>query len=113
MSASRSATIGPWARPVPIPQDFLIAKQERASGIITLPLNVWWSEPDRSFDLSIEEDVRRVYVLVLSEGTEDDISKFIDPKKLIDLWSDLLLPTHVQKAWEAWFRKNEVDIECL
>jgi hypothetical protein len=110
MVSPRSAKVGPASRPVAIPEDFSSRERKPASGRVTLPLHIWWSEPERSFDLSRTEDLRRVYGLVLAEGTEEDVLHFIDPTILIAIWSDLLLPTYVERAWEAWFEENGISV---
>jgi hypothetical protein len=40
------------------------------------------------------------YQLVLAEGDADDISTFVDGTLLIDLWSEMFLPTEILKAWQ-------------
>ena len=37
----------------------------------------------------------RVYEIASSEGTDDDIRRFIDVDQLVDLWDDLWLAPHV------------------
>ena len=101
----RSALVGPQARVVAIPKNFFAnLAVERPSGKIILPLHVWWSEPSRVFDLSVAEDLRRAYGLILAEGTEADVRQFIDPSLLMEIWDDLLLPIYVRDAWEKALR---------
>jgi transcriptional regulator with XRE-family HTH domain len=75
---------------------------EKAAGVVELPLRVQWSGPRRSYDLADRDDRRRVYELVLREGTDDDIRRFVRLADLEDLLDELLLPSHVRAAWEAW-----------
>jgi len=104
MDRARSATVGPQARHVAIPKDFFSDPPlGKSRGVVTLPLHVWWSEPARTFDLSVAEDLRRAYGLILAEGTETDVREFINPELLMEVWDELLLPVNVRAAWEEAF----------
>ena len=105
MAATRSATVGPAARPVAIPEQFLSNSDARARGEISLPLHISWSDPRRSFDLDDRSQLIRAYGLVLAEGTEADVLRFIDPAVLLSIWNELLIPRHVQLTWGAAFSK--------
>lgn len=93
-------------RPPAIPDDADDPSVEKASGLVELPLRVQWSGPRRSFDLDDRNDRRRVYELVLREGTEDDVRRFIRLADLEDLWDELVLPDHVRAAWESWVNQQ-------
>jgi hypothetical protein len=41
----------------------------------------------------------RVYEVVLREGTERDIRRYIDGVLLVDLWDELVLPREIREAW--------------
>jgi hypothetical protein len=103
MATTRSETVGPAARPVAIPERFLTDGTAQIRGEVILPLHIWWSESDRSFDLDDRQQLIRAYGLVLAEGTEADVLRFIDPVVLLSIWNELLIPRHVQRAWEAAF----------
>ena len=103
MAATRSATVGPAARPVAIPVKFLSNGAAQVRGDVFLPLHIWWSDPQRSFDLDDRSRLIRAYGLVLAEGTEADVLRFIDPGVLLSIWHELLIPRQVQQAWEAAF----------
>lgn len=105
MVATRSATVGPAARPVAIPEQLLSNADAQTSGVVFLPLHIWWSDPPRSFDLDDRSQLVRAYGLVLAEGTEADVLRFIDPTVLLSIWSELLIPRYVQDAWETAFAK--------
>ena len=72
-------------------------------GRVTLPIHLKWSGPTE-YDLGDEEQRRLVYEVVLREGGEEDVRRFIDPEELLRLWSRLVLPTHVRAAWRDYVR---------
>ena len=106
---TRSSTIGPESRPVAFPAARGSWSGEVLSGVIELPSHIWWSAPKRSFDLSNEKDRNRVYELVLTEGSEQDIYQFIDFDTLIRVWDELALPRYVRRAWDEWFKEANFD----
>lgn len=96
-----------------IPDDVDDPALEKASGVVTSPLRVRWSGPERSYDLDDFADRRSVYRQVLTEGTEDDVRRFIDVDELIALWPTLHLSPHVRQAWAAWLRaRRGGDLAC-
>ena len=100
--------MGPWTRPVALPDDVNAPGMAKASGVVALPLRVQWSGRRRQYDLSDRRQRALVYELVLSEGTDDDVRFFIDVDELVRLWDDLVLPAHVRRAWSEWLatRRN-------
>jgi hypothetical protein len=110
MTSTRSDTIGPASRPVSIPDDVLVPGRQVAQGRIELPVNIWWTGSQRTFDLDDPKDLRRVYVLVLSEGTEEDVSHFIDGEILLQIFDELRLPRHVEKRWREWFSERAIEV---
>jgi len=113
-----SATPAPsrrgWeARPVAIPGDVDSPGVEKASGHVRLPLRVRWCGPEREYDLRDPADRRSVYRQVLTEGTEDDVRRYIDVDELIAMWPTLHLSPHVRRAWAAWLRQSRgLDLAC-
>jgi transcriptional regulator with XRE-family HTH domain len=81
--------------PTRLPQ--LPAGQALAS--VELPLTLNWSQPGRVFRLVDRGDRARVYELVLREGTEADVIRYVDGVLLVDLWDELVLPRSVRVAW--------------
>jgi transcriptional regulator with XRE-family HTH domain len=73
---------------------------DRALGRVRLPLHLNWSEPDREYDLADRGKRARVYEIVLREGTAQDISEYVDGALLVDLWTDLILPAELRRAWQ-------------
>jgi hypothetical protein len=71
------------------------------SGMVELPLRLFWSLPGHRFDLG-DKDMRLwLYQTVLREATRsEDLSAYLDQAMLIELWPDLYLPRGVRRAWE-------------
>ena len=100
-----------WSRPVAVPGDMTGVSKE--TGIVRLPLHVFWSVPGRSWDLNDKRQRIQVYEIVLTEGTEDDVRRFIDVDELIRLWTDLWLPAHVRIAWSDHLRHSRgIELAC-
>jgi hypothetical protein len=110
---TRSAHLGPASRPVSIPDDLDAPGTRKAQGVVALPPHVYWSGPQRSFNLADRHDRAIAYELVLTEGTDDDIRRFIDVDLLVDLWPQLVLPRHVRHAWADWLnRRRGISVAC-
>ena len=72
-----------------------------ASGAIELPVRLFWSAPDRTFDLGLRPDALAAYESVLGEArTPADLAEFLDAGLLAGLWADLHLPRRTRQAWE-------------
>ena len=71
------------------------------AGPVELPLRLFWSSPDGSFNLSNPFMRRWLYQTVLREATRpEDLSRYLDAGTLIALWPDLRLPAGARQAWE-------------
>jgi transcriptional regulator with XRE-family HTH domain len=71
------------------------------TGIVELPLWLFWSQPDRTFDLDDPEMRQWMYEIVLREaGSLEDLTTYLDRDTLIALWPRLYLPKGVRLAWE-------------
>jgi hypothetical protein len=90
---------------VAIPDDVDAVGASKARGVVELPLRVRWSGPQRRYDLDDRRDRALVYEQVLTEGTDDDVRRFIDVDQLVELWSELVLPRHVRAAWARWLEE--------
>ena len=99
---TRSATVGPWTRPVAIPDGIDDPGLRKATGVVKLPSWVRWSGPPRSYDLRDRRDRALVYEQVLTEGTEDDVRYFVALADVVDLWDEMVLPDYVRAAWATW-----------
>jgi hypothetical protein len=79
----------------------LASRNGPAGGIIELPLRLFWSSPDRTFDLGNQFMRRWLYQTMLREATRpEDLTRYLDAGTLVALWPDLLLPGGVRRAWE-------------
>lgn len=113
MTPGRSRSLGPDARPVAVPDDVDDPRLVKAGGLVHLPLWVEWSGEDPlTYDLDDPVDRDRVYEIVLREGTDDDVRRFIDVGVLADRWDLLVLPPRVRRAWTDWFRRRGIAQSC-
>jgi hypothetical protein len=113
MTLPGTSELGPFVRPVELPEDVDDRAVPKASGLIRLPLHVRWSGPPKTYDLDDRRDRSRVYEQVMREGTAEDIRFYIDTEELLDLWDDLVLPHYVRRAWANWFmRKRHIELAC-
>lgn len=94
-----------WVRPVALPQDVDDPTIVKDQGVVQLPVHVFWSASRKDWDLSDRRHRVQVYEIVLTEGTDDDVRRFIDVDELIDLWPDLWLPPYVRRAWAAHLKQ--------
>jgi hypothetical protein len=70
-------------------------------GTVELPLWLFWSLPDRTFDLSDPEMRQWLYEIVLREASRlEDLAAYLDHDTLIGLWPRLYLSEGVRQAWE-------------
>lgn len=72
---------------------------EQALATVELPLSVNWSEPGRVFLLSDRGDRAVAYELVLTEGGEEELLRYVDGTLLVDIWDEIVLPRPVRAAW--------------
>jgi hypothetical protein len=71
------------------------------SGVVELPLHLFWSGADGWFSLDDRSGQRQVYRTVLREARRpDDLAAFLNGGMLTVLWASILLPKVVRKAWE-------------
>ena len=70
-------------------------------GVVELPLRLFWSAADRTFDLSDPGMLRSMYEKVLREAIQvDELTTYLNGRKLAAVWHDLFLPRDVRRAWE-------------
>jgi|SRR5579875_2620270 len=111
MARTRSATLGPAARPVALPDD--MDTGPKATGLVELPFHIRWSGPSITYDLSDPRDRARVYEQVLREGTEQDVRYYVRTDQLLEAWDQLVLPPSVRRAWADWFETHRgVRLTC-
>jgi len=75
--------------------------QGPTEGTVELPLRLFWSAPDRTFDLSDPDMLRSMYEKVLREAIRTgELTRFLNGGTLVAIWRDLFLPRDVRQAWE-------------
>jgi len=68
---------------------------------VELPLRLFWSAPDRTFDLDQPSMLRALYETVLREASRPgDLTSYLNGEILVAVWPDLFLPKGVRRAWE-------------
>ena len=81
--------------------DSLADLQGPAEGMVELPIWLFWSSPDHTFDLGKPFMLRSLYETVLVEASRpEDLAAYLDGGTLVALWPDLHLPKGVRQAWE-------------
>jgi DNA invertase Pin-like site-specific DNA recombinase len=83
------------------------------TGLVELPLRLFWSLPDHRFDLD-EPDLRRwYYETVLREATRPaDLAAYLDGETLVNLWPDLFLSKGIRRAWEEHHSALRVPVRA-
>jgi hypothetical protein len=71
------------------------------TGTVRLPLRLFWSGTDRTFDLGDPGTRQWIYETVLQEASRpEDLTTLLDGKTLVALWPELFVPKGVRRAWE-------------
>ncbi|HYZ57943.1 MAG TPA: hypothetical protein VE733_31185, partial [Streptosporangiaceae bacterium] len=64
-----------------------------AEGVAELPLRLFWSAPDRRFDLGDLDMLRSMYEKVLRDAIRmDELTAYLNGGRLVAVWPDLFLP---------------------
>jgi prevent-host-death family protein len=72
-----------------------------ARGVVELPLRLFWSAPDRTFDLDQPSMLQAMYEAVLREASRpDDLTSYLNGEVLLAAWPELYLPKGLRRAWE-------------
>jgi hypothetical protein len=72
-----------------------------ATGLVELPLRLFWSGTSATFDLDDPGTRQWVYETVLQEASRpEDLTTLLDGPTLIALWPKLFVPKGVRRAWE-------------
>jgi hypothetical protein len=102
-----------WRRPVALPDDIDNDDVEKAHGLVRLPPHVSWSGADAPWDMDDPRQLLQLYEIVLTEGTDDDVRRFIDIDELVRMWTQLWLSPHVRLAWRDHIRRMRgIELEC-
>ena len=72
-----------------------------AHGVVELPLRLFWSAPDRTFDLDQPSMLQAMYEAVLREASRPgDLASYLNGEVLAAVWPELFLPKGLRRAWE-------------
>ena len=72
-----------------------------AHGVVELPLRLFWSAPDRTFDLDQPSMLQALYETVLREASRPgDLTSYLNGEILAAVWPELFLPKGIRQAWE-------------
>jgi hypothetical protein len=90
-----------FARRAPAALSELVGPQH---GTVTLPLHLAWSGLT-TFDLDQPRLRMSYYRIVLAEGLQDDLVRFLNRDLLVSLWPTLrtLVSRDVREVWESSF----------
>lgn len=77
-----------------------------SSGVVELPLRLYWSDGRNRFDLADESESRLLYQIVLTEGSAADVREFLNLPTLLTIWDQLWLSAAVHDAWDLWVAAN-------
>ncbi|MGO8960232.1 MAG: hypothetical protein ACLQFR_23110 [Streptosporangiaceae bacterium] len=70
-------------------------------GTVELPIWLFWSSPDHTFDLTKPSMLRSMYEIVLNEASRpEDLAAYLHADTLTAVWPDLYLPKGIRRAWE-------------
>jgi hypothetical protein len=90
-------------RSVTVPDSLADLKGPR-SGVVELPVTLFWSRPDRTFDLGDRYRAIDMYLAVLDAARgPDDLVAYLNGDLLIELWPDLHLTRAKRRPWEDRF----------
>jgi len=71
------------------------------TGVVELPLRLFWSLPGYRFNLNDPETCLWYYQTVLREASRvEDLTAYLDAATLVRLWPELYLPKGVRQTWE-------------
>ncbi|MEO1061345.1 MAG: hypothetical protein AAFZ07_07985 [Actinomycetota bacterium] len=106
MSGSELRTSARW-RSAPVPPAF--GRDESTApqtGRVTVPSSLFWSGGDLALDLDDPADAAYLYQLVLREGTEADVLRYVHPRRLLELWDQGVWPRAVKEARGPWIARH-------
>ena len=98
-------TVTRFWRPVEIPDDLGERPAAVRTGRVKLPNRIAWSGQP-TYDLDDPKDLARVYELVMTEGTADDVRTYIDLEVLLAMWDTMWLASHVREQWADRLRSR-------
>ena len=90
--------VGGQSRRLPARLDDLHGPWE---GIVVLPVHMSWHQL-REFDVAKQKTRLLLYSIVLSQGRQNDLARFVNPQRLREDWPQLrlLVSTRMRRACE-------------
>lgn len=98
--------VGVRTRKVSIPADFAASQSEVLETEVVLPQNLFWSAPNKVWNLHRKDDLVLFYETVMTEGSEADVRRYLNYETLLEIWDFLHLSPHVRLAWASWLAAN-------
>jgi hypothetical protein len=71
-----------------------------------LPGSLFWSGHELVVDLDDPADAAYLYQVVLREGTEVDVVRYVHPRRLVVLWEQGVWPRAVKEVWGPWIARH-------
>lgn len=104
VAARRSRPNPAFDRCAEIPEGFGLSFDSAAplSGVHQLPVYLWWSSDQQTFDFDSAETRAFVYERVLHEGSAADVVAWIQPAELARLWDQMRVTAVVADVWDPW-----------
>lgn len=89
-------------KPYAVPES-LDELQGPATGVVELPLSIYWAPGEHTADVGTDDGAWITYVSALSEGRLEEIVRLVNAERLRQVWGQLLLPRRVVTLWESRF----------
>lgn len=70
-------------------------------GTITLPVTIFWSSPDPTFDVDIAALRRQSYSALLSNAGTAQLRTFISRRRLLEDWASISLDQRIVDLWNS------------
>ncbi len=86
-------------RPIVVADRLWRLPLHEAFATVSLPLGLHWSRPGATFALRDRRPRARCYEVVLREGLEADLLRYVDGALLVDLWDELVIPHEIRSEW--------------
>jgi len=49
-----------------------------------------------------------IYEIVLTVGTADDVETYVDPRRLVVVWDEMMKPGAVIETWGDWVAERQL-----
>ncbi len=95
-------------RSAPVPEGFGSEPYAGLTGRVVLPLALDWSPGGVERNLDNPEDLLEIYEIVLTVGTADDVETYVDPRRLVVVWDEMMKPGAVIETWGDWVAERQL-----